>query len=145
MDVERPYILQRRHVVSTNVSRWSVLGGCHILTLEVPLIAGKDPWLLYNGYIITLVETACRLCSCSSMRIIYCCPIQLGGEFSNYTGFLPPYSFPLPLPSSLPFSLSVLGGCQISTLEGPLITEKTPCIYNSYILYIAKTTSALLL
>jgi hypothetical protein len=67
------------------------------------------------------------------MRIIYCCPIQLGGEFSNYIGFLPPYSFPLPLPSSLPFSLPILGGCQISTQEAPLITEKAPCMYNSYI------------
>jgi hypothetical protein len=81
----------------------------------------------------TLVETACRLCSCFIMRIIYCCPIQLGGEISNYTGFLPAYSFPLPLPSSLPFSLSVLGGCQILTLEAPLITEKGPCMYNGYI------------
>jgi hypothetical protein len=81
----------------------------------------------------TLVETACRLCSCSSMRIIYCFSIQLGGEISNCTGFLPPYSFPLPIPSSLPFSLSVLGGCQILTLEAPLITEKAPCMYYGYI------------
>jgi hypothetical protein len=81
----------------------------------------------------TLVETACRLCSGYGMRIIYCCPIQLGGEISNYTGFLPPYSLPLPLPSSLPFSLSVLGGCQILTLEAPLITGKAPCMYNGYI------------
>jgi hypothetical protein len=51
------------------------------------------------------------------MGLIYCCPIQVGGEISNYTGFLLPYSFPLPIPSSLPFSLSVLGGCQILTLE----------------------------
>jgi hypothetical protein len=65
----------------------------------------------------TLVETACRLCSCSIMRITYCCPIQLGGEISNYNGFLPPYSFSLPIPSSLPFSLSVLGRCQILTLQ----------------------------
>jgi hypothetical protein len=64
---------------------------------------------------------------------ILCCPIQLGGEISNYTGFLPPYSFPLPLPSSLPFSMPVLGGCQILTLEAPLITEKAPCMYNGYI------------
>jgi hypothetical protein len=81
----------------------------------------------------TLVETACRLCSCSSMRIIYCCPSQLGSEFSNNTGFLPPYSFPLPLPSSLPFSMPALGGCQILTLEAPLITEKAPCMYNGYL------------
>jgi hypothetical protein len=67
------------------------------------------------------------------MRIIYCCPIQLGGEISNYTGFLPPYSLPLPLPSSLPFSLPVLGGRQILILEAPLITEKAPCMYNGYI------------
>jgi hypothetical protein len=67
------------------------------------------------------------------MRIIYCCLIQLGGEISNYTGSLPPYSFPLPIPSSLPFSLSVLGGCQILTLEAPLITEKASCMYNGYI------------
>jgi hypothetical protein len=67
------------------------------------------------------------------MRIIYCCPIQLGGEISNYTGSLPPYSFLLSLPSSLPFSLSVLGGCQILTIEAPLIAEKVPCIYNGYI------------
>jgi hypothetical protein len=67
------------------------------------------------------------------MQIIYCCPIQLGGEFFNYTGFLPPYSFHLSLPSSLPFSMPVLGGCKILTLEVPLITEKTPCIYNGYI------------
>jgi hypothetical protein len=67
------------------------------------------------------------------MRIIYCCPIQLGGEISNYIGFLPPYSFPLPFPSSLPFSLSVLGGCKILTLEAPLITEKAPCMYNGCI------------
>jgi hypothetical protein len=73
----------------------------------------------------TLVKTACRLCSCSSMRIIYCCPIQLGGEFSNYTGFLPPYSFP--------FSMPALGGCQILTLEAPLITEKAPCMYYGYL------------
>jgi hypothetical protein len=39
--------------------------------------------------------------------------------------------------------MPVLGGCQILTLEAPLITEKTPCMYNGYI-YIAKTTSALL-
>jgi hypothetical protein len=71
------------------------------------------------------------------MRIIYCCPIQLGGEISNYTGFLPPYSFPLAIPSSLPFSLSVLGGCQILTLEAPLITEKAPCMYKTAI-YIYK-------
>jgi hypothetical protein len=81
----------------------------------------------------TLVETACHLSSCSIMRIIYCCPIQLDGEISNYTGFLPPYSFPLPIPSSLHFSLSVLGGCQILTQEVPLITEKAPCVYNGYI------------
>jgi hypothetical protein len=80
-----------------------------------------------------LVETACRLCSCSIMRIIYCCPIQLGGEFSNYTGCLPLYSFPLPIPSSLPFSMPVLGECQILTLEAPLITGKAPCMYNGYI------------
>jgi hypothetical protein len=49
---------------------------------------------------------------------------------------LPPYSFPLPIPSSLPFSLSVLGGCQILTLEAPLITEKAPCMYNGYTVYI---------
>jgi hypothetical protein len=67
------------------------------------------------------------------MRIIYCCPIQLGGEFSNCTGFLPPYSFPLPLPSSLPFSMPALGGCQILTLEAPLITEKAPCMYIGYL------------
>jgi hypothetical protein len=78
-------------------------------------------------------ESGRRLCSCSSVRIIYCCPIQLGGEFSNYIGFLPPYSYPLPLPSSLPFSLLILGGCQILTLEAPLITEKAPCMYNSYV------------
>jgi hypothetical protein len=80
-----------------------------------------------------LVETACRLCSGSG---IYCCRIQLGGEISNYTGFLPPYSFLLPLPYSLPFSLSVLGGCQILTLEEPLITEKAPCMYIVQMLYI---------
>jgi hypothetical protein len=57
--------------------------------------------------------------------------MQLGGEFSYYTGFLPPYSFPLPLPSSLPFSLPILGGCQISTLEAPPIIEKAPCMHNS--------------
>jgi hypothetical protein len=67
------------------------------------------------------------------MRIIYCCPIKLGGEISNYTGFLPSHSFPLTLPSSLPFSMPVLGGCQILTLEVPLITEKAPCMNNSYI------------
>jgi hypothetical protein len=68
------------------------------------------------------------------MRIKYCCPIQLGGEISNYTGFLPPYSFPLPLPSSLPFSLSVLGGCQILTLEAPLIAGSSMySMYNGYI------------
>jgi hypothetical protein len=67
------------------------------------------------------------------MGIIYCCPIKLGGEISNYTGFLPSHSFPLPLPSSLPFSMPVLGVCQILTLEAPLITEKTPCMYNGYI------------
>jgi hypothetical protein len=68
------------------------------------------------------------------MRIIYCCPIQLGGEISNYTGFLPPpYSFPLPIPSSFPFSLPALGGCLILTLEAPLITEKDPWIYNGCI------------
>jgi hypothetical protein len=78
------------------------------------------------------------------MKIIYCCPIKLGGEISNYTGYLPPYSLQLPLPSSLHFSLPALGGCQILTLEAPLITEKAPCMYNGYI-YIAKTTSALLL
>jgi hypothetical protein len=81
----------------------------------------------------TLVETACRLCSGSNMRIIYCCSLQLGAEFSNYTGFLPPFSFPLPLPSSLPFSLAALGGCQILTLEAPLITEKAPWLYNGYL------------
>jgi hypothetical protein len=58
---------------------------------------------------------------------------QLGGEFSDYTGFLPPYSFPLPLLSSLPFSMPALGGCQILTLEAPLITEKAPCMYNGYL------------
>jgi hypothetical protein len=79
------------------------------------------------------------------MRIIYCCPIQLGGEISNYTGFLPPYAFPLPIPSSLPCSLSVLGGCQILTLEAPLITEKAPCMYHGYTVYIAKTTAPILL
>jgi hypothetical protein len=67
------------------------------------------------------------------MGITYCCPTQLGGEISNYTGFLPPYSFPLLLPSSLPFSMPVLGGCQILTLEAPLINEKAPCMYNGYI------------
>jgi hypothetical protein len=67
------------------------------------------------------------------MRIIYCYPIQLGGEISNYTGFLPPYSLPLPLACSLPFTLPVLGEGQILTLEAPLITEKAPCMYNGYI------------
>jgi hypothetical protein len=67
-------------------------------------------------------------------------------NISNYACFLPPFSFPLPLPSSLPFSMPVLGGCQILTLEAPLITKKTPCMYNGYIyICIAKTTSALLL
>jgi hypothetical protein len=89
--------------------------------------------MLVYGHRDILVETACRLCSGSGMRIIYCCPIQLGGEISNYTGFLLPHSFHLPLPSSLPFSLSVLGRCQILTLEAPLITEKTPSMYNGYI------------
>jgi hypothetical protein len=50
----------------------------------------RDAWVKSSHHRGTLVETACRLCSCSSMRIIYCCPIQLGGEISNYTGFLPP-------------------------------------------------------
>jgi hypothetical protein len=81
----------------------------------------------------TFVETACRLCSGSYMGLIYCCPIKLGGEISNYTGFLPSHSLPLPLPSSLPFSMPVLGECQILTLEAPLITDKTPCMYNGYI------------
>jgi hypothetical protein len=67
------------------------------------------------------------------MRITYSCPIQLGGEFSNYTGFLSLYSFPLPLPSSLPFSMPALGGCQVLTLEAPLITEKAPCMYKGYL------------
>jgi hypothetical protein len=31
------------------------------------------------------------------MQIIYCCPIKLGGELFNYTGFLSPLSFSLPL------------------------------------------------
>jgi hypothetical protein len=35
----------------------------------------------------TLVKTACRLCFGSVMQIIYCCPIWLGGEIFNYTGF----------------------------------------------------------
>jgi hypothetical protein len=95
--------------------------------------AMSTPWINHRD---TLVETACRLCSCSSMRIIYCCLIQLGGEISNFTGFLPPYSFPLPIPSSLPFSLSVLGGCQILTQEAPLIAEKAPCMYIMYNGYI---------
>jgi hypothetical protein len=29
--------------------------------------------------------------------------------------------------------MPVLVGCQILTLEAPLITEKTPCMYNGYI------------
>jgi hypothetical protein len=41
----------------------------------------------------TLVETACHLCSGYGLGITYCCPIQLGGEISNYTGCLPPYSY----------------------------------------------------
>jgi hypothetical protein len=34
---------------------------------------------------------------------------------------------------SLPFSLSVLGGSQLLTLEAPLIAGKAPCMYNGYI------------
>jgi hypothetical protein len=45
----------------------------------------------------------------------------------------PPHSIPLPLPLLLPFSLSVHGGCQILTLEAPLIAGKAPCMYNGYI------------
>jgi hypothetical protein len=55
--------------------------------------------------------------------IIYC----------NYTGFLYPHSFSLTLSCSLPFSLSVLGGCQFLTPEAPLIAGKGPCMYNGYI------------
>jgi hypothetical protein len=66
-----------------------------------------------RGHRDTLVETACRLCSRFCMGLIYCCPIQLGGEISNYTGSLPPFSFPLPLSCSLSFTLPVLGDCQI--------------------------------
>jgi hypothetical protein len=88
---------------------------------------------MHSNHRDTLEETACRLCPGSCMGLIYCCPIKLGGEISNYTGYLPSHSFPLTLPSSLPFSMPVLGGCQILTLEAPLITEKTPCMYNSYI------------
>jgi hypothetical protein len=62
--------------------------------------------------------------------LICCCPIKLGGEISNYTGFLPSHLFPLTLPSSLPFSMPALSGCRILTLEAPLITEKTPCMYS---------------
>jgi hypothetical protein len=40
---------------------------------------------------------------------------------------------PLPLPSSLPFSLPALGGCQILTLEAPLIAGKAPWMDNGYI------------
>jgi hypothetical protein len=46
---------------------------------------------------------------------------------------LPTYSIPLPLPSALPFSLPVLGGCQIKTLEAPLFAGKAPCMYTGYI------------
>jgi hypothetical protein len=31
--------------------------------------------------------------------------------------------------------MSVLGGCQILTLEAPLVAEKAPCMYNGYIQY----------
>jgi hypothetical protein len=34
--------------------------------------------------------------------------------------------------------MPVLGGCQILTLEAPLIAEKAPCMYNSYILVYGK-------
>jgi hypothetical protein len=81
----------------------------------------------------TLVETTCHLCYCSIMRIIYCCPIKLGGKLFNYTGFLSPHSFSLPLSCSLPFSLSVLGECQFLTPEAPLIAGKDPCMYNGHI------------
>jgi hypothetical protein len=107
---------------------------CFFMLRSLFIVGFVFPNPLRSSYLRdTLVETACRLCSCSSMGIIYCCPIQLGGEISNYTDFLLLYSFPLPLPSSLPFSLPVLGGCQILTLEAPLITGKASCMYNGYI------------
>jgi hypothetical protein len=75
-----------------------------------------DGWYVRYGvwpsrYII--VETACRRCSCSSMRIIYCCPIQVGGEISNYTvvAFCPLFirsSSPLLSPHSLSPCLSLV-------------------------------------
>jgi hypothetical protein len=101
--------------------------------------AGVYTWQKYITNIVrcihrdTLVETACRLYSGSGMQIIYCCPIKLGGELFNYTGFLSPLSFSLPLSCSLPFSLPALGGCQFLTLEAPLIAGKAPCMYNGYI------------
>jgi hypothetical protein len=33
----------------------SVLG-CQILTLEAPLVAGKAPWMLYNGYTVYIKD-----------------------------------------------------------------------------------------
>jgi hypothetical protein len=47
--------------------------------------------------------------------------------------FYAPHSIPLPLPFSLPFSLPVLGRCQFSTPEAPLIAGKAPCMYNGNI------------
>jgi hypothetical protein len=38
----------------------------------------------------TLVGTACRLCSGFCMGLIYCCPIQLGGEISTTLAIYPP-------------------------------------------------------
>jgi hypothetical protein len=54
------------------------------------------------------------------MRIIYCCPIQLGGEISNYTGFLPPLLIPS---AKLP---------NFNT-RGATDAEKAPWMYNGYI------------
>jgi hypothetical protein len=66
------------------------------------------------------------------MGIIYCCPIYLGGEISNWLSTLPLFPIFLSPPHSLSPCLSLVDA-KFLTPEAPLAAKKAPCMYNGYI------------